>query len=84
MEGIYTTNHDFNSWFPVNEWELDLSLIASNPLRVCLCIDSRPECSITQYNNVVYPGTTIQIPAVAVGQRFGTYHLQFTVNFSMY
>ena len=72
MEGVYTTNHDFNSLFQVNEWELDLSLIASNPLRVYLCIDSRPECSITQYNTVVYPVTTIQIPAVAVGQRFGT------------
>ena len=63
---------DFNSMFQVNGRQSDLSLISSNPLRVCLCIDSRPECSITQYNMSAYPGTTVQIPAVAVGQRFGT------------
>ena len=63
---------DFNSTFHVNGGESHLSVIASNPLRVCLCIDSKPECSITQYNISAYPGTTIQIPAVAVGQRFGT------------
>ena len=63
---------DFDSLFQVNGRELDPSIIASNPLRVCLCIDSKPECSITQYNTVAYPGTTVQIPAVAVGQRFGT------------
>ena len=62
----------FDSLFQVNGGELDSSVIASTPQRVCLCIESRPECSITQYNISVYPGTTIQIPAVAVGQRFGT------------
>ena len=66
------TGPGFDSLFLVKKSELDSSVIASNPLRVCLCIDSRPECSITQYNISVYPGTTIQIPAVAVGQRFGT------------
>ena len=66
------TGPGFDSLFQVNGGELDYSVIASNPLRVCLCIDSRPECSITQYNISAYPGTTIRIPAVAVGQRFGT------------
>ena len=74
------TGPGFDSLFQVKERELDSSVIASNPLRVCLCIDSRPECSITQYNISVYPGTTIQIPAVAVGQRFGT--VPSTVNSS--
>ena len=60
----------FDSLFQVNR-EVDLSVISSNPLRVCLCIDTKPECSITQYNISAYPGTTIEIPAVAVGQRFG-------------
>ena len=63
---------DFDSLFQVSGRESDSSVIASNPLRVCLCVDSRPECIITQYNISAYPGTTIQIPAVAVGQRFGT------------
>ena len=62
----------FDSLFQVKERESNSSVIASNPMRVCLCIDSRPECSITQYNISAYPGTTIRIPAVAVGQRFGT------------
>ena len=66
------TGPDFDSLFQVNGRELDSSIIASNSLHVCLCIDSRPGCSITQYNISAYPGTTIQIPAVAVGQRFGT------------
>ena len=56
IEGVYTGNPDFNSLFQVNEGELDFAVIASNPLRVCLCIDSRPECNITQYNTVAYPG----------------------------
>ena len=63
---------DFDILFKFNGRESDSSVIASNPLRVCLCIDSRPECSITQHNISVYPGTTIHIPVVAVGQRFGT------------
>ena len=61
----------FDSLFRVNGRQLDHSLIASSPLRVCLCVDSRPECSITQYNTTAYPGKTIKLSAVAVGQRFG-------------
>ena len=50
-----------------------LSLISSNPTRVCLCTNmSIPECSITEYTITAYPGETLTIPAVAVGQRFGT------------
>ena len=62
----------FDSWFQVNGRQLDHSLISSNPLRVCLCIDSQPECSITHYNISTYPGTTIEFLVVAVGQRLGT------------
>ena len=39
---------------------------------MCLCIDSQPECSITQYNISAYPGTTIELLVVAMGQRLGT------------
>ena len=65
------TGSIFDTLFQVNKRELDSSAIASNPMRVCLCIDSRPECGVTRYISV-YPGSTIRIPAVAVGQRFGT------------
>ena len=49
------------------------SLVSSNPTRVCLCTTkSIPDCSITEYTITTYPGETLTIPAVAVGQRFGT------------
>ena len=51
--------------------------MSSNPTLVCICINSTPNCNITQYNVTVYPGEIFQIPAVAVGQRFGT--VPFTV-----
>ena len=47
-------------------WKSNYLLISSNHLWVCLCIDSRPECSITQYNISTNPGTTMELPAVAV------------------
>ena len=43
-----------------------------------MCISDLPDCSITLYNVTAYPGETFQIPAVAVGQRFGT--VPFTVH----
>ena len=67
-----TVHPDFNRMFQVKGGEVDPPVISSNPLRVCLCVDSRPECSITQYNTSVYPGTTIKLLVVAVGQRLGT------------
>jgi hypothetical protein len=48
------------------------SLISSDPTRVCLCIDSTPNCTITEISVDHYPGQTYIISAVAVGQRFGT------------
>ena len=51
-----------------------LSTITSNPSRVCFCKDAEPDCltvadPITHH---IYPGQTITIPAVVVGQDFGT------------
>ena len=63
---------DFDTMFQVNGGDLDSFVIASNPLRGCLCVDSKPECSITHYNISAYPSTTVQIPVAGVGQRFGT------------
>ena len=49
------------------------SQISSNPTRVCLCSNmSIPDCSITEYTITAYPGETLTIPVVAVGQKFGT------------
>ena len=54
-----------------------LSTVSSNPTRVCVCNNNLPNCTITQYNVTAYPGETIQVSAVAVGQMLGT--VPFTV-----
>ena len=63
----------FDGLFHFHQSKQQLSLISSNPTRVCLCTSmSIPDCSITNYTITAYPGETLTIPAVAVGQRFGT------------
>ena len=52
-----------------------LSLISSAPSRVCLCNETRqPDCLTVAdpTTRVIYPGETITISAVVVGQDFGT------------
>ena len=52
-----------------------LSLISSAPSRVCLCNESgQPDClTVADHTtHVIYPGQTITIPAVIIGQDFGT------------
>ena len=49
----------------------DMNAVASDPTRICLCIDSNPDCNITQHQVTVFPGQKIEIEAVAVGQRMG-------------
>ena len=55
--------------------EATLSLISSDPLRVCLCNQSGlPDCMLLVDPTVhsIYPGQTISISAVVVGQDWGT------------
>ena len=52
-----------------------LSLISSDPLRVCLCNGTgQPDCPVIvdPIPRTVYPGQIINISAVVVGQDFGT------------
>ena len=51
-----------------------LSTITSNPSRVCFCKDGEPDCLTVAHpiTHHIYPGQTITIPAVVVGQDFGT------------
>ena len=67
----------FTEMFHFQQALFQLSTVSSNPTRVCVCIDDIPDCNITLYNVTAYPGETFQIPAVAVGQMFGT--VPFTV-----
>ena len=55
--------------------EASLSLISSDPLRVCLCNESGlPDCMllVDPTPHSIYPGQTISISAVVVGQNWGT------------
>ena len=52
-----------------------LSLISSAPSRVCLCSETgQPDCLTVAdpTTHFIYPGQTITIPAVMIGQDFGT------------
>ena len=48
------------------------SQISSDPTRVCMCVDSTPNCTITETFVELYPGQSYMLSVVAVGQRFGT------------
>ena len=55
--------------------DTSLSLISSDPLRVCLCNQSGlPDCKLIDdpTPHSIYPGQTISISAVVVGQDWGT------------
>ena len=54
-----------------NESQTDLSRVASDPTRICMCIDSVPDCSINEHKVELFPGQTFEVEAVAVGQRKG-------------
>ena len=55
--------------------EASLSLVSSDPLRVCLCNQSGlPDCTllVDPTPHSIYPGQTISISAAVVGQDWGT------------
>ena len=63
----------FDSYFKIiNSNNSDVSVISSDPVRACICINSTPNCNITEHHITTHPGQTFHIPAVAAGQRFGT------------
>ena len=50
-----------------------LSKISSDPSRVCLCnTHDKPDCSIVSEDQSLYPGQSISLLAVVVGQDLGT------------
>ena len=55
--------------------------ITSDPTRVCVCVNGIPDCKITYQEKAgIYPGQTIKVDLVAVGQRFGTVEANIKVN----
>ena len=48
------------------------SKITSDPTRVCLCMDGKPNCYTIFATKTHYPGETFTVSAVVVGQELGT------------
>ena len=46
--------------------------ITSEPIRICMCQSNIPDCNIKNWKVNLYPGQSIKVELVAVGQRFGT------------
>ena len=46
--------------------------ISSDPLYICSCEGSEPDCSASSITRSVYPGGTIEVPIIVYGQRNGT------------
>ena len=56
----------FNAWANVSS-----NLMSSDPYRLCVCVDNHPDCSQSNTTREVFPGATIGIPVVALGQYDG-------------
>ena len=52
--------------------EDDLSVASSNPIWICICHHSKPDCSIRNKTVQLFPGQIFEIEAVAVGEEYGT------------
>ena len=60
----------FNAYFNP-DGNQSLSLLSSDPLRVCICTSGRPECTNVFMSLTKYPGEPFNISAVVVGENFG-------------
>ena len=49
----------------------DISVVSSEPYRVCICEDNQPQCQILEYNTTVYPGEMFTLSLIGVGQMLG-------------
>ena len=48
------------------------SLLSSDPMRTRVCTNGAPDCTTVFMNTTKYPGEAFNIPAVVVGENFGT------------
>lgn len=72
---LFLIEHNISQYIHVTPREGDLSPIASKPTRVCICSQfGKPNCSIpaSTQRRQIYPGETLKISVVAIGQKNGT------------
>ena len=65
---LYEEAHEI---IELNFYRYDSHSVTSDPTRICMCVNSTPECSITQHSVITFPGKTVELELVAVGQREG-------------
>lgn len=62
---------DYGRMYNISQDDNNLSIVTSNPTRVCLCDNSIPDCSILMHRVEKFPGEAFEIEAAAIGQRMG-------------
>ena len=50
----------------------DYSFVSSDPVRICVCKDSVPQCNITTFTVRIFPSQMLEIEVAAVGLGYGT------------
>ena len=55
-----------------DSFEDDLSIVSSDPLQICICIQSKPDCSIVNKTARLFPGQIFEMEVVAMGEVNGT------------
>lgn len=58
-------------FYQLNNSGDDLSVVSSDPVRVCWFLEQTPNCNTTAQRVKLFPGETFIMKAVAVGQRYG-------------
>ena len=69
------------STFDFSGQSMDLSVVSSDPTKLCLCSKSLPSCTKTVYSVELIPGETFSIEIVAVGQRYGVVPSRVSANY---
>ena len=62
----------FNAVFNIDHNTSDLSLISSDPYKVCFCNGILPDCNNRSFEKTLYPGEKFNFFALTVGQRNGS------------
>jgi len=70
--GWHKGNRFFFKMIQFDKNSTEFSLISSDATRVCICNGTHPDCTILNYTLTGYPGQTLSINAVVVGQGLGT------------
>ena len=66
---LYSSGKVFDMIFHVDD--NTTSQVSSDPLQICPCVNNLPDCGGLVVFKNIYPGETVQVSAIALGQRNG-------------